>query len=58
MKKILGIILLLIGAKVLTIYVFNLHFSVQIIVKLIGAFLFIQGGLMFFNKKNSNKKIN
>ncbi|WP_168214710.1 MULTISPECIES: hypothetical protein [unclassified Lysinibacillus] len=56
MKKLLGILLFLIGAKILTIYVFDLPILVQILVKFIGIFLFIQGGLLFFNKKNQTKK--
>ncbi|BAK15293.1 hypothetical protein MKY07_15680 [Solibacillus sp. FSL W7-1472] len=50
MKKLLGLILLLIGAKIMSIYVYEFHLLWQITVKFIGVFLFIQGGLILFNK--------
>ncbi|MEK5185418.1 hypothetical protein MKY51_10015 [Solibacillus sp. FSL R5-0691] len=56
MKKILGLILLLIGAKIITIYVSDLHLLWQITVKFIGFFLFIQGGSILLNKSNMGKK--
>jgi len=56
LKKILGLILLLIGAKIITIHISDLHLLWQIPIKFIGFFLFIQGGSILLNKRIMGKR--
>ena len=50
MKKLLGLLLLLVGAFIVNINILNVGFIYNYVIKFIGAYILVQGGLLIFKK--------